>query len=134
MTKKKGNQAPDQLNDDGALLTCTGIDMAYGPVQILFDVDFTVRENEIVALLGTNGAGKSTLFKCITGLLPAQRGTVRFAGEDITALPTNLIAERGVVMMPGGKSVFPTLTVRDNLRLACWMKRHDAAAVREAEE
>src|SRR5690606_1036122 len=87
-----------------------------------------------VALLGTNGAGKSTLFKCITGLLPPTAGSVRFAGQELTGLSTDAIAARGVVMMPGGKSVFPTLTVRDNLRLACWLKRKDRAAVRDAEE
>jgi branched-chain amino acid transport system ATP-binding protein len=103
-------------------------------VQILFGLDLDIQQGEIVALLGTNGAGKSTLFKCITGLLPAKRGVIRFMGNDITTLATNEIAERGIVMMPGGRSVFPTLTVRENLRLACWLKRRDAAAVRDAEE
>ncbi|HEY0520338.1 MAG TPA: ATP-binding cassette domain-containing protein, partial [Ilumatobacteraceae bacterium] len=89
---KKGNQAPDQLNDDGALLTCTGIDMAYGPVQILFDVDFTVRENEIVALLGTNGAGKSTLLKAISGIVEPIGGAMFFDGRDITHADANQTA------------------------------------------
>ncbi len=110
------------------------LDASYGPVQILFGLDLDVYEGEIVALLGTNGAGKSTLFKCITNLLEPTAGTVTFAGEDLRGLPTDEIASRGVVMMPGGRSVFPTLTVRDNLRLACWTKRKDPAAAREAEE
>ena len=117
-----------------SFLEVRGVDASYGPVQILFGLDLDVHEGEIVALLGTNGAGKSTLFKCITGLLPPTAGTVSFNGEFITNLATNEIAERGVVMMPGGKSVFPTLTVRENLRLACWLKRRDAAAVRAAED
>jgi branched-chain amino acid transport system ATP-binding protein len=117
-----------------SFLEVRGLDASYGPVQILFGLDLEIYEGEIVALLGTNGAGKSTLFKAITGLLPPTRGTVTFAGQDITGLPTNEIAERGVVMMPGGRSIFPTLSVRDNLRLACWLKRRDPAAVREAEE
>src|SRR5581483_1982650 len=117
-----------------AILEVSTLDASYGPVQILFGLDLQVDEGEIVALLGTNGAGKSTLFKCITGLLPVTRGAVRFRGEDITNLATEDIAAHGVVMMPGGRSVFPTLTVRDNLRLACWLMRHDAAAVRAAEE
>jgi len=117
-----------------AMLEVSTLDASYGPVQILFGLDLQVDEGEIVALLGTNGAGKSTLFKCITGLLPVTRGAVRFRGEDITNLATEDIAAHGVVMMPGGRSVFPTLTVRDNLRLACWLMRHDAAAVRAAEE
>jgi len=115
-------------------LAVRGLDASYGPVQILFGLDLDVYEGEIVALLGTNGAGKSTLFKCITNLLEPTAGSVTFAGRDLRGLRTDEIASRGVVMMPGGKSVFPTLTVRDNLRLACWLKRGDAAAVREAEE
>jgi branched-chain amino acid transport system ATP-binding protein len=117
-----------------SFLSVRDLDASYGPVQILFGLDLDIHEGEIVALLGTNGAGKSTLFKCITGLLPPTRGSVQFGGEDLRGLPTDEIAARGVVMMPGGKSVFPTLSVRDNLRLACWLKRKDKAAVAEAEE
>ena len=116
------------------LLQVEGVDAAYGPVQILFGLDVDVTEGEIVALLGTNGAGKSTLFKCITGLLPPTRGRILFQGEDLVGRTTDEIAEMGVVMMPGGKSVFPTLTVRENLRLASWLKRKDRTAVAEAEE
>ncbi len=134
MSKKKGNQAPDQLNDDGALLTCTGIDMAYGPVQILFEVDFTVRENEIVALLGTNGAGKSTLLKGICGLVKPSAGKVMFAGEDVTSLSADVTTHRGISLMPGGKGVFPTLSVTENLRLAAWMIRDDQERVEAARQ
>ena len=116
------------------ILAVSGLDASYGPVQILFGLDLEIHRGELVALLGTNGAGKSTLFKCITGLLPPSAGSVRFAGQELTGLPTDEIAARGVVMMPGGKSVFPTLTVRENLRLACWLKRRDRGAVRAAEE
>jgi branched-chain amino acid transport system ATP-binding protein len=116
------------------ILAVRDLDASYGPVQILFGLDLDIYEGEIVALLGTNGAGKSTLFKCITNLLEPTRGSVTFAGEDLTGMPTDEIAGKGVVMMPGGKSVFPTLSVRENLRLACWLKRKDHAAVREAEE
>jgi branched-chain amino acid transport system ATP-binding protein len=116
------------------ILAVRGLDASYGPVQILFGLDLDIHDGEIVALLGTNGAGKSTLFKCITGLLAPSAGSVTFAGSELRGLATDDIAARGVVMMPGGKSVFPTLTVRDNLRLACWLKRKDPAAVRDAEE
>ena len=116
------------------ILEVHGLDASYGPVQILFGLDLEIHRGEIVALLGTNGAGKSTLFKCVTGLLPPTAGTVRFQGEDLVGLEPNRIAERGVVMMPGGRSVFPTLSVRDNLRLASWMQRGDPAAVAAAEE
>jgi branched-chain amino acid transport system ATP-binding protein len=120
------------LNGDGALLTCKGIDMAYGPVQILFNVDFTIQEHEIVALLGTNGAGKSTLLKGICGLVKPTAGTVQFAGEDITSLSADLTTHRGISLMPGGKGVFPTLSVTENLRLAAWMIRDDQERVEAA--
>ena len=110
---------------DGPLLSCKGIDMAYGPVQILFGVDFEVYPGEIVALLGTNGAGKSTLLKGICGLVRPKAGKVMFKGEDITKVPADLTAKRGISLMPGGKGVFPTLTVDENLRMAAWLIQHD---------
>ena len=114
------------------LLECTGVDMAYGPVKILFGVDFAVARHEIVALLGTNGAGKSTLLKGICGLVKPKRGTVVFAGEDITNLPADVTARRGIALMPGGKGVFPTLSVKENLRLAGWLIRDESDRVESA--
>ena len=111
------------------LLSCRGVDMAYGPVQILFGVDFDVSEGEIVALLGTNGAGKSTLLKGICGLVKPKRGTVMFNGEDITDLPADVSTHKGISLMPGGKGVFPTLSVAENLRLFAWLIRKDSAEI-----
>src|SRR5436305_14842538 len=103
------------------LLSCRGIDMADGPVQILFDVDFDVAEGEIVALLGTNGAGKSTLLKGICGLVRPTKGSVTFNNEDVTKLRADVTTHGGISLMPGGKGVFPTLSVVENLRLASWL-------------
>jgi branched-chain amino acid transport system ATP-binding protein len=114
------------------LLSCRGIDMAYGPVQILFGVDFDVAPGEIVALLGTNGAGKSTLLKGICGLVKPKRGTVTFKGEDVTSLSADVTTHRGISLMPGGKGVFPTLTVAENLRLASWLIKSDQDRVEAA--
>ncbi len=122
-------------SDNGSadpLLSCSKIDMAYGPVQILFGVDFEVAQGEIVALLGTNGAGKSTLLKGICGLVRPKRGTVTFKGEDVTSLTADVTTHRGISLMPGGKGVFPTLTVAENLRLAAWLIRNDQERVEEA--
>jgi branched-chain amino acid transport system ATP-binding protein len=116
------------------LLTCRGVDMAYGPVQILFGVDFDVHPGEIVALLGTNGAGKSTLLKGICGLVKPKRGTVVFKGEDVTDLPADVTTHRGISLMPGGKGVFPTLSVTENLRLASWLIRTDKERIEAAKE
>src|SRR5947209_4193960 len=108
-----------------ALLDCQGLDVAYGQVQVLFGVDFAVDEGEIVALLGTNGAGKSTLLKAAAGLVRPTKGTVTFAGGDITGRAADAVARSGVALMPGGKSVFPTLSVDENLRLGGWLVRDD---------
>ena len=111
------------------LLVCRDVDVAYDGVQVLFGVDFDVEEGEIIALLGTNGAGKSTLLRAISGTQEASSGAVVFDGRDITHMPPHEIAVRGVVHMPGGRGVFPGLTVRDNLALALYMEE-DPAEIR----
>jgi len=112
------------------LLECRSVEVSYGALQVLFGVDFQVAPGEVVALLGTNGAGKSTLLKAICGLQSAQRGTVKIGGKDVTKLSPEQIARRGIQLMPGGKGVFPTLTVADNLRLAAWTYRRDKSRMR----
>ena len=116
------------------MLLVRGLNVSYGDVQVLFDVDFEVDEGEIVALLGTNGAGKSTLLKAIAGLVPANKGTVVFDGRDITYAPAHEIAPRGVVLLPGGQGTFPSLTVAENLRTAGWIERRSRRAVAERTE
>jgi branched-chain amino acid transport system ATP-binding protein len=113
------------------LLLVRGLNVSYGDVQVLFDVDLEVDEGEIVALLGTNGAGKSTLLKAISGLVPANKGTVVFDGRDITYAPAHEIAPRGVVLLPGGQGTFPSLTVAENLRAAGWLERRTKRATGE---
>ncbi len=116
---------------DSALLTATGVESGYGSMQVLFGIDCDVEPSEVLALLGTNGAGKSTLFKALVGLLPTWNGSVSFDGHDITGMPTEQIARRGLAMMPGGHGTFPTLTVAENLRLASWLLHGDAAHARQ---
>jgi ABC-type branched-subunit amino acid transport system ATPase component/predicted MFS family arabinose efflux permease len=109
------------------LVLCRGLQVFYGNVQVLFDVDFEVDEGEIVALLGTNGAGKSTLLKAICGVVEADKGAVIFDGRDITHAPPNEIAALGIGLLPGGQRVFPSLTVEENLRVAGWLLRNSGA-------
>jgi branched-chain amino acid transport system ATP-binding protein len=118
----------------GALLACRRLDVGYDQVQILFGVDLEIREGEIVALLGTNGAGKSTLLKAISGLLDPLGGSIFFDGRDITHADANTTAKLGIAQVPGGRGVFPTLTVAENLRIASWMFRKDTAYVASATE
>ena len=99
-----------------ALLDVTHIDAGYGSVQVLFDVSLQVDDGEVLALLGTNGAGKSTLLRVVSGLLAPTRGTVTFAGTDITAVAAHDRVDAGLVQLVGGHALFPTMTVRDNLR------------------
>jgi branched-chain amino acid transport system ATP-binding protein len=123
------------MNDAGVpLLACQGLDVGYGPVQVLFGVDFEVFEGELVALLGTNGAGKSTLLKTVAGLLAPAAGRVAFAGADVTHLGAEAMARAGVALMPGGKGIFPSLTVAEHLRLAGWSFRRDAARLAAARD
>ena len=98
------------------MLATKGIDFSYGQLQVLFDVDFTVDDGEMVALLGTNGAGKSTLLKVISGLGLPSAGTVRFGGQDITYLDPPRRVPLGITQIPGGRAVFGPLTVTENLR------------------
>ena len=117
--------AAHEHQTDESLLSARGVEVSYGRLQVLFDLDLDVDRGEIVALLGTNGAGKSTLLKAICGLIPST-GTVRLGDRDLTGWSAEQIVRSGVALMPGGRAVFPTLSVSDHLRLSCWTFRHDA--------
>jgi len=114
------------------LLLVRGLNVSYGTVRVLFDVDLEVEEGSCIALLGTNGAGKSTLLKAISGIVEADRGAVIFDGREITHTPPNEIAALGIRQVPGGHGVFPTLSVAENLRTAAWLHRRDRRATDEA--
>ena len=104
-----------------AFLECRGVDVAYDKVQVLFGVDLDVEEGEIIALLGTNGAGKSTLLKAISGLVRPTAGTIHYAGKDITKADAVETSRLGIVQVPGGKAVFPTLTVEEHFKAGTWL-------------
>ncbi|MDX6273364.1 MAG: hypothetical protein QOJ92_574 [Frankiales bacterium] len=108
-----------------ATLLCRKVDVAYSGVQVLFGVDLEVPSGEIVALLGTNGAGKSTLLKAIAGVVEPIGGAIYVDGVDVTHKPPHESAAAGVVVVPGGRAVCHSLTVRENLRLAAWLHRED---------
>jgi len=122
----------DRRQGQAKLLLLRGVHSGYDGRMVLQGIDLEMEEGEIVALLGTNGAGKSTLLRTISGTVEADRGAVIFDGRDITHAPPNEIAALGVVQMPGGQGVFGSLTVRENLELAGWTQRRDAAGVAAA--
>ena len=103
---------------DGPLLDVRDVHVAYGAgVLALQGVSLQVRPGEIVALIGANGAGKTTLLKTIAGLVPSQRGQIRFAGDSIDGLEAPDRVKRGVVLVPEGRRLFSRLTVAENLTL-----------------
>ncbi|WP_419924796.1 ATP-binding protein [Candidatus Poriferisocius sp.] len=99
-------------------LQVANLDFSYGKVQVLFDVGFEVYKGETLALLGTNGAGKSTILRVISGLGVPSRGVVRLAGRTVTYADPEVRARVGIVQLAGGRAVFPTLSVDENLRMA----------------
>ncbi len=116
-------------DDEVPALQLNNIDFSYGPVQVLFDVAFEVKKGETLALLGTNGAGKSTILRVISGLGIPQRGVVRLGGRTVTYTSPQLRSRLGIQQLPGGKGVFPDMTVRQNLVMGAYIHRHDSADV-----
>jgi ABC-type branched-subunit amino acid transport system ATPase component/predicted MFS family arabinose efflux permease len=121
--------AAERTAEDGSvlLLETQGLTVSYDGVQVLFGVDLQIREGEIVALLGTNGAGKSTTLNAINGLVEPDGGNVWFDGVPITGEPPERTTARGIVQAPGGRGIFPGLTVEENLRLGAFLLRKDKA-------
>jgi len=99
------------------LLDIRGVETYYGNIKALNGVDVSVNQGEVVALIGANGAGKSTLMMTIFGAPRARRGTITFAGTDITMLPTHEIARLRIAQSPEGRRIFPRMTVMENLQM-----------------
>jgi ABC-type branched-subunit amino acid transport system ATPase component len=110
------------------LLDVAGITAGYGEAPVIENVSLSVEAGEIVAIIGPNGAGKSTVLRTLAGQLVPKSGTVRYAGEDITRLGIADRGRRGLVFIPQGMNIFPSLTVRENLEIAGMLV--DAAAER----
>jgi branched-chain amino acid transport system ATP-binding protein len=102
------------------MLAVTGLSAGYGRVQVLWDVDLSVGEKEIVALVGPNGAGKSTLLRALSGMIRSSAGSVVFRGEELAGRSIEQIVGLGIAHVPEGRRLFPGLSVRDNLRLGGW--------------
>ncbi len=103
--------------------------VAYGRVNAVKGIDFTVEKGQIVSLLGTNGAGKSTTLRAISGLLKLVSGEIWFEGERVDSLPAHKIVERGIAQSPEGRRLFRQMSVEDNLKLGAY-SRKDAGAIK----
>jgi branched-chain amino acid transport system ATP-binding protein len=112
----------------GALLEARGLRTGYGRLPVVFNVDLEIKEGEIVALLGANGAGKTTTLRALSGMVPLMAGEVCLDGKSLKGSTPDTIARDGVIHVPQGRGIFPTLRVDETLRLACAM-----AGVRRAE-
>jgi branched-chain amino acid transport system ATP-binding protein len=112
------------------LLELKSVRAGYGDVQVLWDVTLQVHPGTMTCLIGSNGAGKSTLLRCISGLVPATAGSIVFSGAEIThARPSNIVAA-GIVHVPEGRRLFAGMSVRDNLLMGAYKRRHDRALIR----
>lgn len=108
---------PDVSESSAPLLEVKGLRAWYGESQVLHGIDFHVGRGELVTLLGRNGAGKTTTLKSIMGMISKRLGSVRFAGEELIALPSNKIARRGIAICPEERGIFASLSVEENLLL-----------------
>jgi branched-chain amino acid transport system ATP-binding protein len=113
---------------DPARLEIHQLQAGYGDVQVLWDVTLEVDPGEIVCLIGSNGAGKSTAMRCLSGLVPASGGSIRFSGRDMThARPADFV-RAGIAHVPEGRRLFSAMSVRDNLLMGAYV-REDAAGI-----
>ncbi len=112
-----------------SMLEIDSLQVSYGGIEALRGISLKVEQNEIVTLIGANGAGKSSTLRAICGLVPTRGGKILLEGEDITRMDAQQVVERGLVMVPEGRRVFPNLTVEENLKIGAYLVR-DAATVR----
>ncbi len=109
------------------LLSLDNVNTFYGPVQVHFDLSFTVGRGQIVCLLGGNASGKSTTMKIILGLVKPQSGSVRFDGQPLTGLPTPQIVRRGIGSVPEARRLFGDMSVRENLLMGAFTRKDQKA-------
>ncbi len=115
-----------------SLLEVRDLQVAYGHIEAVQGISFDVKAGEIRTLVGANGAGKSTTLLALSGLVKPKAGSIRFEGEELTALKTHQIVERGLVQVAEGRAILTTLTVRENLELGAYRRkrgRKDRSAI-----
>jgi len=116
-----------------SVLKLLNVESSYGPIRAIRGVSLAVEKGRIGTVLGANGAGKSTILKTISGIIDPRKGSVEFAGTDITAMDPADIVRRGLSHVPEGREVFPLLSVRDNLLMGAYTRSDRDAAARDME-
>ena len=102
------------------ILKLDNLTVSYGSIKALKGINIKVREGEIVALLGANGAGKTTTLKTLSGIVPAENGSIEFCGKNIVNMAPEKITALGIVQSPEGRQIFPDITVEENLRVGAF--------------
>ena len=111
------------------ILEVKNLDVIYGKSVAIKNVNITIPEGQIVALIGSNGAGKSTTLNAIAGIVKPAKGSITYMGEDITKLQTAKRVQKGLALCPEGRHLFPYLTVLENLQLGA-TQRKDSAGIK----
>ncbi|MFF4155457.1 ABC transporter ATP-binding protein [Streptomyces sp. NPDC001678] len=106
-----------------ALLEVEDLHVAYGKIEAVKGISFTVDTGQVVTLIGTNGAGKTTTLRTLSGLLTPRSGTIRFDGQPLTGIPAHKIVALGLAHSPEGRHIFPRLTIAENLQLGAFLRK-----------
>jgi branched-chain amino acid transport system ATP-binding protein len=104
------------------MLTLEEVRAGYGAIEVLRGVSLTVREGEVVTLIGANGAGKTTLLMTVCGIVRARGGRIAFQGRDLAGVPSHEIVRRGLVQSPEGRKIFPRLSILENLEMGAFTR------------
>lgn len=114
-----------------ALLNVEGLQVRYGAIEAVKSLDLHIAEGERVTLIGANGAGKSSSLKALTGLLPAAKGSIHFAGQSILGQAPEKLLRQGIAMVPEGRGIFARMSVLENLQAGAFLRRDNAQVQRE---
>jgi branched-chain amino acid transport system ATP-binding protein len=116
------------------LLEVDELHVAYGKIEAVKGISFTVEEGEVVSLIGTNGAGKTTTLRTLSGLLTPSGGTVKFNGKPLAAVPAHTIVKMGLAHSPEGRHIFPRMTIEENLQLGAFLRKDTAEIAADIEK
>lgn len=105
------------------MLTLENVSVSYGAIEALTGISLTVKQGEVVTLIGANGAGKTTTLRTITGLLEPKKGRVIYEGKEINGVSAHRLVPMGMVMSPEGRGVFANLTIRENLEMGAYIRK-----------
>lgn len=121
------------MSASSLMLDIRGLDVAYGGIRAVRDMNLQVGKGELVCLIGANGAGKSTTLRAICGLVPVAAGHIDYQGQSIVGMPSHQLVRRGLVMVPEGRGIFGQLTIEENLAMGAYTRRDDAQVRQDME-